>query len=64
MSRLKARWSAAGNFESRVNRPKSSHTDRWVLIDSPDTEAAREWVTRALDPASAAAESARGPSCL
>ena len=40
---------------------KSSHTDRWVLVDSPDTEAAREWVTRALDRASEAAESAREP---
>ncbi len=26
----------------------SSHTDRWVLVDSPDTQTARAWVTRAF----------------
>jgi hypothetical protein len=26
---------------------KSSHTDRWVLVDSPDTDRARAWVARA-----------------
>jgi hypothetical protein len=26
---------------------KSSHTDRWVLVDSPDTRTARAWVARA-----------------
>ena len=27
---------------------RSSHTDRWVLVDSPDTEQARGWVARVL----------------
>jgi hypothetical protein len=27
---------------------KSTHTDRWVLVDSPDTERARAWVARVL----------------
>ena len=27
---------------------KSSHTDRWTLVDSPDTETARAWVRRAV----------------
>lgn len=26
----------------------SSHTDRWVLVDSPDTQTARAWVARAF----------------
>jgi len=34
----------------------SSHTDRWVLVDSPDTEAARAWVTRAFARNSVAAD--------
>jgi len=32
---------------------KSSHTDRWVLVNSPDTETARAWVARTLDRAAA-----------
>lgn len=27
---------------------KSTHTDRWTLVDSPDTERARAWVARVL----------------
>jgi hypothetical protein len=27
---------------------KSSHTDRWVLVESPDTRTARAWVVRAF----------------
>ena len=28
----------------------NGHTDRWVLVDSPDTDTARAWVKRLLAP--------------
>jgi hypothetical protein len=39
----------------------SRHTDRWVLVDSPDTRTARAWMARACAPPAAPAGPARPP---